>query len=175
MSTQRSSAPPCMSPQPPRWAGAGIRCLSPPTPRAAAGQDMRISTGHNSCTGSPAESRQSPIPHRSPVSREAVQPERMALSPGEEQPCRGRAHLVVLTLPLQAASQRGEDEAMTRVSPATSRGLLRAAQPLTCDTGAQGLPGQPAPLRAQRSLPAGPVRDTPGTSPSTLLCPVFLS
>lgn len=33
---------------------------------------------------------------------------------------------------------------MTSVGPATSRGLLRAAQPLTCDTGAQGLLEHPA-------------------------------
>lgn len=141
LSVQRSSAPPCMSPQPPRWAGAGTRCLSPPTPRAAAWQDTRVSTGHSSCTGSPAEPHRSPIPRGSPISREAVGPRRTALSPGKEEPCRGRAHLVVLILSLQTASQRGEDEAMTSVGAATSRGLLRAAQPLTCDTGAQGLPG----------------------------------
>lgn len=137
-------SPPCRSPQPPRWAGAGTRCLSPPTPRAAAGQDTRVSTGHSSFSGSPAKPL-SPTPRRSPGSGEAVQPGRKALRPGEEQPCRGHAHLVVLVFPLQAASQRGEDEAMTSVGPTTSRGLLCAAQPLTYDTETQGVPGHPAP------------------------------
>lgn len=56
--------------------------------------------------------------------------------PWEEQPCRGRAHLVVLILSFQTARQRREDEAMTSVGAVASRGLLRAAEPLTCDTGA---------------------------------------
>lgn len=163
-STQRSSAPPCMSPRPPRWVGAGTRCLSPPTPRAAAGQDTRVSTGHSPCTGPPAE------PRRSPISKEAVQPGRTAVSPGKEQPCRGRAHLAVLIPPLQAAGQRGEDETMTGVGPTASRGLLRAAQPLTCDTGAQGLPGHPAPgtALAPRRPSEGHPRGKPLSTVSSL-------
>lgn len=49
-------------------------------------EDTRVSIGHSSFTGSTVKPRPSPIPRRSPVSREAVQPGSTPLSPGEEQP-----------------------------------------------------------------------------------------
>lgn len=120
-------------------------------------------TARSTGTGSPAEPGRSPIPGRSPVSRAH------STRPREEQPCRGRAHLAVLILPLQAAGQRGEDEAMTGVGAAARRGLLRAAQPLPCDTGAQGLPGHPAPgtaLAPSRPSAGHPRGEPPRTASS---------